>query len=123
MKILASRRIRYVWLALVAVLACQARADELEVISLQFRLAEDLLFAESSVIDRAVLALETEGRILRGRFTPDLTPSAEGAGMRGQLEWCDRRLLARIHRYTLNRVRAEIDVPQRGHHSVERWPR
>ena len=24
------------------------------------------------------------------------------------LEWCDRRLLARIHRYTLNRLRAEI---------------
>src|SRR5262249_187901 len=26
-----------------------------------------------------------------------------------QLEWCDRRLLARIHRYTLNRLRAEIE--------------
>ena len=24
-------------------------------------------------------------------------------------EWCDRRLLARIHRYTLNRLRAEIE--------------
>ena len=27
---------------------------------------------------------------------------------RGPQEWCDRRLLARIHRYTLNRLRAEI---------------
>jgi len=36
---------------------------------------------------------------LRGRFT-------SGAA---QLEWCDRRLLARIHRYTLNRLRAEIE--------------
>ena len=26
-----------------------------------------------------------------------------------QIEWCDRRLLARIHRYTLNRLRAEIE--------------
>ena len=26
-----------------------------------------------------------------------------------ELEWCDRRLLARIHRYTLNRLRAEIE--------------
>ena len=26
-----------------------------------------------------------------------------------QLEWCDRGLLARIHRYTLNRLRAEIE--------------
>jgi ATP-dependent Lhr-like helicase len=25
------------------------------------------------------------------------------------LEWCDRRLLARIHRYTLNRLRAEVE--------------
>ncbi len=25
------------------------------------------------------------------------------------MEWCDRRLLARIHRYTLNRLRAEIE--------------
>ena len=25
------------------------------------------------------------------------------------IEWCDRRLLARIHRYTLNRLRAEIE--------------
>src|SRR2546426_4956136 len=45
------------------------------------------------------LALENEGKLLRGRFTP-------GAP---QLEWCDRRLLARIHRYTLNRLRAEIE--------------
>jgi len=74
------------------------------------RLAEDLRFAESGVIDRALLALETEGRILRGHFTPDLTPAGDGAGMKGDLEWCDRRLLARIHRYTLNRLRAEIEA-------------
>ncbi|HVQ14369.1 MAG TPA: DEAD/DEAH box helicase, partial [Vicinamibacterales bacterium] len=49
-------------------------------------------------IDAALLALESEGAILRGTFTP---------GVR-VLEWCDRRLLARIHRYTLNRLRAEI---------------
>ncbi|TAK84601.1 MAG: DEAD/DEAH box helicase [Betaproteobacteria bacterium] len=50
--------------------------------------------------ENAVLvALEGQGRILRGRFTPGAT----------QLEWCDRRLLARIHRYTLNRLRAEVE--------------
>ena len=48
--------------------------------------------------DAALAALEAEGVILRGRFTPGRT----------ELEWCDRRLLARIHRYTLNRLRAEI---------------
>ncbi|OGA66735.1 MAG: ATP-dependent DNA helicase [Betaproteobacteria bacterium RIFCSPLOWO2_12_FULL_65_14] len=46
-----------------------------------------------------LLALEGQGRILRGRFTP-------GAA---EIEWCDRRLLARIHRYTLNRLRAEVE--------------
>ncbi|HZE61491.1 MAG TPA: DEAD/DEAH box helicase [Burkholderiales bacterium] len=46
-----------------------------------------------------LLALEAQGRILRGQFTP-------GAA---ELEWCDRRLLARIHRYTLNKLRAEIE--------------
>ncbi len=49
-------------------------------------------------VDAALLALEGEGFVLRGAFTsPD-------AGV----EWCERRLLARIHRYTLNRLRAEI---------------
>jgi ATP-dependent Lhr-like helicase len=57
------------------------------------------LFAvDEADVDGALLALEAEGVILRGAFTP---------GVRG-LEWCDRRLLARIHRYTLNRLRAEI---------------
>jgi ATP-dependent Lhr-like helicase len=52
-------------------------------------------------VEGALLALETEGRVLRGYFTP-----REGEG---ELEWCDRRLLARIHRYTLSRLRAEIE--------------
>ena len=34
---------------------------------------------------------------------------ARNVQTRGALEWCDRRLLARIHRYTLNRLRAEIE--------------
>src|SRR5207244_1215616 len=49
-------------------------------------------------IDAGLLALEAEGFVLRGRFRP-------GAQ---ELEWCDRRLLARIHRLTINRLRAEI---------------
>jgi ATP-dependent helicase Lhr and Lhr-like helicase len=52
-----------------------------------------------AAISAALLALEAQGRILRGRFTP-------GAP---EIEWCDRRLLARIHRYTLSRLRAEIE--------------
>ncbi len=51
-----------------------------------------------SEVEGALLALEAEGFVLRGRFRP-------GAP---EQEWCDRRLLARIHRLTLNRLRAEI---------------
>ncbi|HSW84298.1 MAG TPA: ATP-dependent DNA helicase, partial [Usitatibacter sp.] len=54
---------------------------------------------ESSDIGTIFLSLETQGRILRGYFTPG-SP---------EIEWCDRRLLARIHRYTLSRLRAEIE--------------
>ena len=60
-------------------------------------LAESMLVAEPDV-ESALLALESEGVVLRGTFTPGVH----------LLEWCDRRLLSRIHRYTLNRLRAEI---------------
>ncbi len=60
-------------------------------------LAQSLSIADKE-IEAGLIALETEGVVLRGRFTP-------GGDIR---EWCDRRLLARIHRYTLNRLRAEI---------------
>jgi ATP-dependent Lhr-like helicase len=44
-------------------------------------------------------ALEAEGFALRGRFTSAVAEE----------EWCERRLLARIHRYTVKRLRAEIE--------------
>jgi ATP-dependent Lhr-like helicase len=50
-------------------------------------------------VDRGLRVLEAGGFILRGRFSP-------GAEVD---EFCDRRLLARIHRYTLDRLRREID--------------
>jgi ATP-dependent Lhr-like helicase len=53
---------------------------------------------EQTEVSAALIALETEGFAMRGRFTP-------GAAAE---EWCERRLLARIHRYTVNRLRAEI---------------
>ncbi len=53
--------------------------------------------------ERALLTLEAEGVVLRGRFTAEAGPRAPA------LEWCDRALLSRIHRYTINRLRAEIE--------------
>ncbi|HEV2336849.1 MAG TPA: hypothetical protein VGS13_15195, partial [Stellaceae bacterium] len=50
-------------------------------------------------ISGALTALQGEGFALRGRFTPGAATD----------EWCERRLLARIHRYTLGRLRAEIE--------------
>jgi ATP-dependent Lhr-like helicase len=58
-------------------------------------LGDSLRIGESDA-NLALLALESEGAVLRGTFE-------------GPNEWCDRRLLARIHRYTLNRLRAEIE--------------
>ncbi len=49
----------------------------------------------------ALHELEAQGVVLRGRFAG----SASGTNV----EFCDRGLLARIHRYTLNRLRAEIE--------------
>jgi len=47
------------------------------------------------------IQLEAEGQILRGHFT---------AG--AELEWCNRRLLARIHRLTIGRLRPRNQTPR-----------
>jgi ATP-dependent Lhr-like helicase len=52
-----------------------------------------------SGIAGALAALEAEGFAMRGRFTPAAAAD----------EWCERGLLARIHRYTVKRLRAEIE--------------
>jgi ATP-dependent helicase Lhr and Lhr-like helicase len=70
---------------------------------------DDVLFA--------LLALETDGAILRGSFTsvapaPVTTARAAVAAAGDNLhalEWCNRRVLARIHRLTLARLRKEIE--------------
>jgi ATP-dependent helicase Lhr and Lhr-like helicase len=58
----------------------------------------DLFQLSLSEIQGALFALEAEGFILRGKFHPGVE----------EIEWCDRRLLARIHRLTINKLRAEI---------------
>ena len=54
---------------------------------------------EPREIGVTLAALEVEGFALRGQYT---------AGANAE-EWCDRRLLARIHHYTVRRLRAEIE--------------
>lgn len=50
-------------------------------------------------VTQALAQLEREGYVLRGQFSP---------GTREE-EWCERHLLARIHRYTVKRLRREIE--------------
>lgn len=50
-------------------------------------------------VEKSLLRLESSGVILRGKFTDPRSP---------QTEWCERRLLMRIHRLTLGQLRREI---------------
>lgn len=50
-------------------------------------------------VSQALARLESEGYVLRGRFSPGASEE----------QWCERHLLARIHRYTVKRLRREIE--------------
>jgi ATP-dependent Lhr-like helicase len=54
----------------------------------------------ASEIEKAMLRMEANGSVLRGKFTD---PKVE------EMEWCDRRLLARIHRLTVATLRKQIE--------------
>lgn len=66
------------------------------------RLAEEL-GATPARIDAALIALEVDGYAFQGHFSPAPDRSASRA-----VEWCERRLLQRIHRYTLDAHRKRI---------------
>src|SRR5258708_1163163 len=55
----------------------------------------DVLGVPASDVEKFLLRLEASGAILRGHFTHSATH---------ELEWCERRLLARIHRLTLGQL-------------------
>ncbi len=57
-------------------------------------------------IDKALLRMEAAGTILRGKFVHSASVSA---GPTEEEQWCERRLLARIHRLTLGRLRKQIE--------------
>jgi ATP-dependent Lhr-like helicase len=66
-------------------------------------LAEKLALGESQVF-AALESLEGSGIAMRGRFR-----SQESGDKRQEVEWCERRLLARIHRMTLDGLRRRIE--------------
>ena len=67
-------------------------------------LARRLGLAESQM-QAALEALEGRGLVLRGQF---IAEPCTGNGKSAGTQWCDRRLLARIHRLTLAGLRRKI---------------
>jgi len=63
------------------------------------RMSRMLGIAENE-IEKALLRMEATGSILRGKFTDPKV---------AETEWCDRRLLARIHRLTVATLRKQIE--------------
>ena len=58
----------------------------------------ELFEATGTEVNVALLALQNEGYAMQGRFSPDAM----------ETEWCERGLLARMHRYTIQSLRQEI---------------
>jgi ATP-dependent Lhr-like helicase len=52
-----------------------------------------------ALVEQALLALESQGYVMRGQFLAQVQ----------EAQWCERHLLARIHRYTVKRLRREIE--------------
>lgn len=65
-------------------------------------IASSLALPESTATI-ALTQLQSEGYVMSGRFTPGAAHD----------EWCERHLLARIHRYTIKRLRREIEPVER----------
>jgi ATP-dependent Lhr-like helicase len=66
-----------------------------------------LTLLDESEVNLALHQLESTGGILRGQFRPRSAQLAPDAPL--PVEWCDRRLLQRIHRLTVGRLRREIE--------------
>ena len=67
-------------------------------------------------IEYGLRQLEALGEIMRGEFSPSSTPTSTPNSDAAVEEYCDRRLLARIHRYTISRLRAEIEPVSAQHY-------
>jgi ATP-dependent Lhr-like helicase len=65
-----------------------------------------LIGLQDSEIEKALLRMEASGSILRGNFTGK---ASQNSTTELELEWCDRRLLARIHRLTVATLRKQIE--------------
>ncbi|HET8897546.1 MAG TPA: DEAD/DEAH box helicase [Rhodanobacteraceae bacterium] len=62
------------------------------------------LMVNTHDIDIALESLRAQGVAMQGHFTPESLAAAPAGA-----EWCERHLLARIHRATVGRLRREIE--------------
>ncbi|MFL6303218.1 MAG: DEAD/DEAH box helicase [Candidatus Sulfotelmatobacter sp.] len=82
----------------------------------------DLLALSAADVEKALLRMEAAGTVLRGKFTScsataaqnpvELRPTGQpmaAVPTQGEVEWCERRLLARIHRLTVGMLRKQIE--------------
>jgi ATP-dependent Lhr-like helicase len=71
----------------------------------------EIFGVDRAIADAALIRLETQGQLLRGCF--------RGA----EEEWCNRRVLARIHRQTIGQLRREIEpvTAAEYHRFLYRW--
>jgi len=81
----------------------------------------ELLGLPASEIEKALLRMEASGAILRGKFRPAdsragdrqaafaRTAGGDCPHVEPETEWCERRLLARIHRLTVATLRKQIE--------------
>ncbi len=71
-----------------------------------------ILGVERREIEGSLLRLEASGAILRGQFraAPLAFTQNPATTFPAELEWCDRRLLARIHRLTVATLRKQVEA-------------
>ena len=82
----------------------------------------EVLGLKASDIEQALLRMEASGTVLRGRFTNGVgrrTGVSAPQGAVEETEWCERRLLARIHRLTVGMLRKQIEPVTAAH--FMRW--
>jgi ATP-dependent helicase Lhr and Lhr-like helicase len=68
-----------------------------------------ILGLSADEISGALLRMEASGTILRGKFSSTSTHSGAPAPSEPEIEWCERRVLARIHRLTVATLRKQIE--------------
>ena len=82
----------------------------------------NLLALPASDIEKGLLRMEAAGTVLRGKFTGTSShgqpmasvptyslPQPSSTAQESEIEWCERRLLARIHRLTVGMLRKQIE--------------